>query len=112
PADPDVSAARLRADLHRITGVDVAVVVTDTMGRSWRIGQTDVAIGSAGMTVVHRYAGAFDAEGNELFVTEVAVADEVAGAADLVKGKLGGVPVAVVRGLRSTDDGSTARELV
>jgi len=112
PVDPDASAARLREGLREALGVDVAVVVTDTMGRSWRIGQTDVAIGSAGMTVVHRYAGAFDAEGNELFVTEVAVADEVAGAADLVKGKLGGVPVAVVRGLRSTDDGSTARELV
>ena len=112
PVDPDASAARLREGLREALGVDVAVVVTDTMGRSWRIGQTDVAIGSAGMTVVHRYAGAFDAEGNELFVTEVAVADEVAGAADLVKGKLGNVPVAVVRGAGPVDDGSTARDLV
>ncbi|WP_181780658.1 coenzyme F420-0:L-glutamate ligase [Pseudonocardia pini] len=112
PVDPDASAARLRAGLRQALGVDVAVVVTDTMGRSWRVGQTDVAIGSAGLTVIHRYAGAHDAEGNELLVTEVAVADEVAGAADLVKGKLGGLPVAVVRGLGVRDDGSTARELV
>jgi len=112
PVDPDASAARLRTGLRETLGVEVAVVVTDTMGRSWRVGQTDVAIGSAGLTVLHRYAGAHDAEGNELLVTEVAVADEVAGAADLVKGKLGGLPVAVVRGLGSPDDGSTARELV
>ncbi|SDG58318.1 coenzyme F420-0:L-glutamate ligase [Pseudonocardia oroxyli] len=112
PVDPDGSAARLRTGLREALGVDVAVVVTDTMGRSWRVGQTDVAIGSAGLTVIHRYAGAHDAEGNELLVTEVAVADEVAGAADLVKGKLGALPVAVVRGLGSRDDGSTARDLV
>jgi coenzyme F420-0:L-glutamate ligase / coenzyme F420-1:gamma-L-glutamate ligase len=112
PADPDGSAARLRAELRRRLGVEVAVVITDTMGRAWRVGQTDVAIGSAGRTVLHRYAGAVDAEGNELLVTEVATADELAGAADLVKGKLGGLPVAVVRGLPPTDDGSTARDLV
>ena len=112
PADPDGSAARLRAELRRRLGVEVAVVITDTMGRAWRVGQTDVAIGSAGLTVLHRYAGAVDAEGNELLVTEVATADELAGAADLVKGKLGGLPVAVVRGLPPTDDGSTARDLV
>ena len=112
PADPDASAARLRTDLKRRLGVEVAVVVTDTMGRSWRVGQTDVAIGSAGLTVLHRYGGAVDAEGNELLVTEVALADEVAGAADLVKGKLGGLPVAVVRGLTPADDGSVARDLV
>jgi coenzyme F420-0:L-glutamate ligase / coenzyme F420-1:gamma-L-glutamate ligase len=112
PADPDGSAARLRAELRRRLGVQVAVVITDTMGRAWRVGQTDVAIGSAGLTVLHRYAGAVDAEGNELLVTEVATADELAGAADLVKGKLGGLPVAVVRGLPPTDDGSTARDLV
>jgi coenzyme F420-0:L-glutamate ligase / coenzyme F420-1:gamma-L-glutamate ligase len=112
PADPDASAARLRTDLKRRLGVEVAVVVTDTLGRSWRVGQTDVAIGSAGLTVLHRYGGAVDAEGNGLLVTEVALADEVAGAADLVKGKLGGLPVAVVRGLRPVDDGSVARDLV
>jgi coenzyme F420-0:L-glutamate ligase / coenzyme F420-1:gamma-L-glutamate ligase len=112
PADPDASAARLRQALRALLGVDVAVVVTDTMGRCWRIGQTDAAIGSAGLPVLHRYGGAHDAEGNELLVTEVALADELAAAADLVKGKLGGVPVAVVRGMTLVDDGSTARDLV
>ena len=112
PADPDASAARLRLALRALLGVDVAVVVTDTMGRCWRVGQTDAAIGSAGLPVLHRYGGARDAEGNELLVTEVALADELAAAADLVKGKLGGVPVAVVRGMTLVDDGSTARELV
>jgi coenzyme F420-0:L-glutamate ligase/coenzyme F420-1:gamma-L-glutamate ligase len=112
PADPDASAARLRADLRRLCGVEVAVVVTDTLGRTWRVGQTDVAIGSAGLPVLHRYEGMHDAEGNELLVTEVALADELAAAADLVKGKLGGLPVAVVRGLHPVDDGSTARDLV
>jgi coenzyme F420-0:L-glutamate ligase/coenzyme F420-1:gamma-L-glutamate ligase len=112
PVDPDGSAARLRSALRTLLGVDVAVVVTDTMGRAWRIGQTDAAIGSAGLTVLHRYAGTIDPQGNELAVTEVAVADEIAAAADLVKGKLGGVPVAVLRGLSTVDDGSTARDLV
>jgi coenzyme F420-0:L-glutamate ligase/coenzyme F420-1:gamma-L-glutamate ligase len=112
PVDPDASAARLRTRLRALLGVDVAVVVTDTMGRAWRIGQTDAAIGSAGLTVLHRYAGTIDGQGNELAVTEVAVADEIASAADLVKGKLRGVPVAVVRGLSYVDDGSTARDLV
>lgn len=112
PADPDASAGRLRADLATRLDVDVAVVVTDTMGRAWRVGQTDVAIGSAGLPVLHRYGGTRDGEGNELLVTEVALADEIAGAADLVKGKLGGLPVAVVRGLAPVDDASTARDLV
>jgi len=112
PADPDASAARLRAEVRSRLGVDVAVVVTDTLGRTWRVGQTDVAIGSSGLTVLHRYAGAADAAGNELLVTEVALADEIAGAGDLVKGKLGAVPVAVVRGLVAVDDGSTAHDLI
>lgn len=112
PADPDASAARLRAELARLLGVEVAVVVTDTLGRPWRVGQTDVAIGSSGLAVLHRYEGTTDAEGNPLLVTEVAMADELAAAADLVKGKLGGLPVAVVRGTVPVDDGSTARELV
>ena len=111
PEDPDASAQRLREGIAARLGVQVAVVVTDTMGRAWRVGQTDAAIGSAGLAVLHRYAGSTDAQGNELAVTEVAIADEVAGAADLVKGKLGGIPVAVVRGLTTVDDGSTARDL-
>ncbi|MCW0214525.1 MAG: coenzyme F420-0:L-glutamate ligase, partial [Pseudonocardia sp.] len=109
PVDPDASATRLREGLRDRLGVDVAVVVTDTMGRAWRVGQTDVAIGSAGLTVIHRYGGAVDAQGNELLVTEVALADEIAGAADLVKGKLGATPVAVVRGGAPPADGATPR---
>ncbi|MFD1152343.1 coenzyme F420-0:L-glutamate ligase, partial [Saccharothrix hoggarensis] len=111
PVDPDGSAAALRAALASRLGVAVAVVVTDTMGRAWRVGQTDAAIGASGLAVLHRYAGSVDRQGNPLVVTEVAVADEIAAAADLVKGKLGAVPVAVVRGLPVADDGSTARDL-
>lgn len=111
PVDPDASAARLRADLAG-HGLDVAVLVTDTMGRAWRAGQTDVAIGASGMSVRHGYAGAVDGYGNPLAVTDIAVADEIAAAADLVKGKLGGVPVAVISGLAPVDDGSTARDLI
>jgi coenzyme F420-0:L-glutamate ligase/coenzyme F420-1:gamma-L-glutamate ligase len=112
PEDPDASAAELRAELAQRCGADVAVILTDTMGRAWRNGQTDAAIGSAGLPVLHSYAGARDRHGNELLVTEVAVADEVAAAADLVKGKLTGVAVAVVRGLTLPDDGSTAAHLL
>jgi coenzyme F420-0:L-glutamate ligase/coenzyme F420-1:gamma-L-glutamate ligase len=112
PADPDASALALRNGLRERLGVEVAVVVTDTMGRAWRVGQTDAAIGSSGLRVLHAYRGEVDGQGNELAVTEVAVADELAAAADLVKGKLGGTPVAVVRGLDIFDDGSTARNLV
>ncbi|QRP45104.1 coenzyme F420-0:L-glutamate ligase [Amycolatopsis sp. FDAARGOS 1241] len=112
PADPDASARALRGGLRERLGVEVAVVITDTMGRAWRIGQIDAAIGSSGVRVLHGYAGQVDSQGNELAVTEIAVADELAAAADLVKGKLGGLPVAVVRGLDIADDGSTARDLV
>ncbi|WP_036566690.1 coenzyme F420-0:L-glutamate ligase [Nocardia sp. BMG51109] len=112
PTDPDGSAKAVRAALADRLGVDVAVIITDTMGRAWRNGQTDAAIGAAGLRVVHDYAGAVDGQGNELQVTQVAVADELAAAADLVKGKLGGVPVAVVRGWSSDDDGSTAAALL
>jgi coenzyme F420-0:L-glutamate ligase/coenzyme F420-1:gamma-L-glutamate ligase len=115
PVDPDASAAALRAGLRRRLGVDVAVVITDTMGRAWRNGQIDAAVGAAGIAVLHSYSGAVDAHGNELVVTEVAIADEVAAAADLVKGKLTAMPVAVVRGLPEhvvSDDGTTARRLL
>jgi coenzyme F420-0:L-glutamate ligase/coenzyme F420-1:gamma-L-glutamate ligase len=93
-------------------GITVAVLITDTMGRAWRNGQIDATIGAAGLSVLYGYAGAVDSQGNELLVTEVAVADEIAAAADLVKGKLTDVPVAVVRGLTLPDDGSTAAELL
>jgi dehydro coenzyme F420 reductase / coenzyme F420-0:L-glutamate ligase / coenzyme F420-1:gamma-L-glutamate ligase len=112
PVDPDGSAALLRDRLATTLGVTVGVVVTDTMGRAWRNGQTDTAIGAAGLAVLHGYGGAHDDFGNELVVTEVAVADEIAAAADLVKGKLTGIPVAVVRGLTLRDDGSNGRSLV
>lgn len=111
PLDPDASAARLRAELAA-AGRDVAVIVTDTMGRAWRAGQTDVAIGAAGVAVRHSYDGTVDEHGNPLRVTDIAIADELAAAADLVKGKLGGIPVAVIRGLAPTDDGTVARDLV
>jgi coenzyme F420-0:L-glutamate ligase/coenzyme F420-1:gamma-L-glutamate ligase len=112
PENPDASAATLREALRASLGVRVAVVVTDTMGRAWRMGQIDAAIGAAGLPVLHRYAGTIDGQGNELAVTEVAIADEIASAADLVKGKLGGFAAAVVRGLSAVDDGSTARDLL
>ena len=112
PVDPDGSAALLASALRERLGVTVGVIVTDTMGRAWRTGQTDVAIGAAGLAVLHGYAGERDEHGNELIVTEIAVADEIAAAADLVKGKLTAVPVAVVRGLTLRADGSTARTLV
>jgi coenzyme F420-0:L-glutamate ligase/coenzyme F420-1:gamma-L-glutamate ligase len=112
PTDPDGSALALRNGLRERLGVEVAVVITDTMGRAWRVGQTDAAIGSSGLKVLHSYEGEIDGQGNELQVTEIAVADEVAAAADLVKGKLKATPVAVVRGLSLVDDGSTARKLV
>jgi len=112
PTDPDGSAAALRTGLRERLGVTVGVVITDTMGRAWRNGQTDFAIGAAGLTVLHGYAGSRDRHGNDLIVTEIAVADEIAAAADLVKGKLTDIPVAVVRGLALSDNGSNARTLL
>ena len=112
PVDPDASAARLRTGLAQALGVVVAVVISDTMGRAWRVGQTDVAIGSAGLAVLHRYHGTVDQQGNVLVSSAIALADEIAAAADLVKGKLAGVPVAVLRGLAGYGGTSTAAELV
>jgi coenzyme F420-0:L-glutamate ligase/coenzyme F420-1:gamma-L-glutamate ligase len=99
PLDPDASARALRSRLLELAGVDVAVVVTDTMGRAWRNGQIDQAIGVAGLSPLDDLRGRDDGHGNVLEVTAPAVADEVASAADLVKGKLGRRPFAVVRGL-------------
>jgi 8-oxo-dGTP pyrophosphatase MutT (NUDIX family) len=116
PVDPDASADLLRESLRERLGVDVGVVITDTMGRAWRNGLTDAAIGVAGLTAVTDPRGHTDVYGNTLEVTRVAVADEVAAAGDLVKGKLGGIPVAVVRGLapdgKLADDGHGAQELL
>lgn len=100
PVDPDASARRLREALASgADGHNVAVVVSDTAGRSWRHGQTDIAVGAAGLDVLHDHAGLTDRHGNELAVTAPAVADELAAAADLVKRKLDGRPAALVRGL-------------
>ena len=98
PADADASARRLRERLHELLGVDVAVVVSDTFGRPWRNGLTDVAVGAAGIAALVDHRGSVDRHGNRLETTQVAVVDELAAAADLVKGKLAGIPVAVVRG--------------
>ncbi|HET9656427.1 MAG TPA: coenzyme F420-0:L-glutamate ligase [Kineosporiaceae bacterium] len=99
PADPDASARALVTALRERTGCRVGVIVADTLGRPWRQGQTDTAIGAAGVAVVDDLRGGTDAYGNPLEVTVRALADELAGLADLVKGKLTGIPVAVVRGL-------------
>lgn len=104
PEDSDVSARRIRAALKERLGVDVAVIVSDTFGRPWRRGLTDVAIGAAGIRVLRDFRGRTDAYGNDLQMTEVALADEIASAAELVMGKLDGVPVAVVRGVAYEDD--------
>ncbi|MGA4841509.1 coenzyme F420-0:L-glutamate ligase [Streptomyces sp. G45] len=110
PEDPDASARAIRDGLRGALGVDVGVIVTDTFGRPWRQGLTDVAIGAAGVRVLDDLRGGVDAYGNPLVATVVATADELAAAGDLVKGKATGLPVAVVRGLghvvRPADDGA------
>ncbi len=113
PEDPDASARALREGLRAALGVDVGVVVTDTFGRPWRNGLTDVAIGAAGVRVLDDLRGGQDAHGNPLSATVVALADELAAAGDLVKGKTDGLPVAVVRGLAHlVADGDGARAMV
>jgi coenzyme F420-0:L-glutamate ligase/coenzyme F420-1:gamma-L-glutamate ligase len=112
PRDPDASAAGLRAAIQATDGHDVAVVVTDTLGRPWRLGQTDVAVGLAGMGALEDWRGRTDGDGRPLEVTEVAVPDEVAAAADLVKGKASRVPAALLRGVPRPRGKGSARELV
>ncbi len=115
PEDPDESARRLRKALHHRTGLSLGVILTDTMGRPWRAGQTDNAIGAAGVIPVRDLRGEADTFGNILEVTVAAVADEIAAAADLVKGKTAHVPVAVVRGLGglvTEQDGPGARAII
>jgi coenzyme F420-0:L-glutamate ligase / coenzyme F420-1:gamma-L-glutamate ligase len=111
PVDPDASAARFRSRLRELTGRSVSVIVTDSFGRPWRQGTTDVAIGAAGLPVVIDLRGQPDGAGREMRSTIIAVADEIAGAAELVMGKTAGVPAAIVRGLELQGEG-TARDLV
>jgi coenzyme F420-0:L-glutamate ligase/coenzyme F420-1:gamma-L-glutamate ligase len=114
PADPDRSARRIRDGLKARTGKAVGVIISDTFGRTWRRGVTDVAIGSAGVAAVVDLRGTEDALGRELQVTEVCVADELAAAAELVMGKASGVPVAIIRGVDPTwlREGSVSEEIV
>jgi coenzyme F420-0:L-glutamate ligase/coenzyme F420-1:gamma-L-glutamate ligase len=111
PEDPDASAQRIRARVRELTGRQVAVLITDSFGRPWRQGTTDVALGAAGMEVMLDLRGERDRAGYELHYTMIAVADEIAGAAELVMGKTRGIPAAIVRGLEVAGDAS-ARDLV
>jgi len=111
PLDPDASAARLCERLRELTGADVGVIVSDSFGRAWRQGTTDVAIGTAGIRPLLDLKGTRDRVGYELHATVIAVADELAGAAELVLGKTDGVPAAVIRGVDARGEGS-ARDLV
>jgi coenzyme F420-0:L-glutamate ligase/coenzyme F420-1:gamma-L-glutamate ligase len=105
PVDPDASASALRDELARRAAVDVGVVVSDSFGRAWRRGTTDVALGVAGLTALLDLGGERDSTGYELHATQIAVADEIAGAAQLVMGKTDGVPAAIVRGLHLAGNG-------
>ncbi len=112
PKNPDRSARRLAYDLKRKAHVNVAVVITDTFGRPWREGQINIAIGVAGLIPLRSYFGRKDIFGYELKVTNVAIADEIASASELVMGKLDGVPMAVVRGYKYEKGKGSARKLV
>jgi len=108
PLDPDRSAALLRERIRELTGIGPGVVVSDSFGRAWRQGTTDVALGVAGLVALRDLRGARDAAGYELRSTQIAVADEIAGAAELVMGKTAGIPAAIVRGIDVAGDGSGA----
>lgn len=108
PDDPDASAARLRDGIREQTGVDVAVIVSDSFGRAWRQGTTDVALGISGLEALRDLRGQRDSAGYELHATQIAVGDEIAGAAELVMGKTNGVPAAIVRGVEAHGDGRGA----
>lgn len=112
PDDPDRSAHRIRARLQRTLGIDMAVIISDTFGRPWRRGLTDIAIGVSGLLPILDLRGTRDWSGRELDVTEIAVADELAAAADLVMGKASGVPAALVRGYEGPRGEGRGTELV
>jgi coenzyme F420-0:L-glutamate ligase/coenzyme F420-1:gamma-L-glutamate ligase len=106
PRDPDASARRLRDRIRDDTGIDVAVIVSDSFGRAWRQGTTDVALGVSGLAPILDLDGLRDSTGYQLHATQIAVADEIAGAAELVMGKTDGIPAAIVRGTQLSGDGS------
>ena len=108
PLDPDASAQRLRDRIRELAGIDVGVIVSDSFGRAWRRGTTDVALGVSGLTPLLDLEGQRDSAGYELHATEIAVADEIAGAAELVMGKTDGIPAAIVRGVEAAGDGRGA----
>jgi coenzyme F420-0:L-glutamate ligase/coenzyme F420-1:gamma-L-glutamate ligase len=112
PEDPDRSAHRIRTKLQRRIGIDLPVIISDTFGRPWRRGLTDIAIGVSGLEAVVDLKGTTDWTGQELHVTEVAVADEIASAADLVMGKAAGIPAALVRGYEGPRGEGRGRDLV
>jgi coenzyme F420-0:L-glutamate ligase/coenzyme F420-1:gamma-L-glutamate ligase len=115
PLDPDGTARALRARLHELTGAAVGVIITDTFGRAWRRGQADVAIGCAGVTPLDEWRGRLDATGRELKATSIAIADELAAAADLARRKDSSIPVVIVRGAAefvTADDGPGAAAIV
>ncbi|MDQ3963443.1 MAG: coenzyme F420-0:L-glutamate ligase [Actinomycetota bacterium] len=111
PLDPDASARSIRSRIKHLTGADVTVLITDTFGRAWRIGQTDVAIGIAGMRPFTDYRGTTDTQGRELFATQICTADELAGAAELVMGKADGICAALIRGARVDAGRGAATEI-
>ncbi len=112
PLNPDSSAHRIRVRLRRATGIDMPVIISDTFGRPWRTGQTDIAIGVSGMKAIADFRGKPDAHGRLMEATEVAIVDEIASAADLVMGKVEGVPVAIVRGVAWESGEARATDLV
>lgn len=112
PEDPDASAHRIRSQLSRSLGFDIPVIISDTFGRPWRRGLTDVAIGVSGLQAIHDLRGESDWSGRTLDVTEVAIADELASAADLVMGKSSGIPAALIRGYDGPRGGGRGRDLI
>ena len=112
PVDPDLSARRIRKRLERLAGCDLSVVISDTFGRAWRLGQTNVAIGVAGLDPFVDYRGTLDSQGREMQATRICIADEIAGAAELVMGKARSVPVAIVRGTPAVPGRGAAAEII
>lgn len=112
PLDPDLSARRIRKKLQLLTGTEVAVIISDTFGRAWRLGQTNVAIGVAGMDPFTDHRGTRDAFGRDLHATRICTADEIAGAAELVMGKVDGICAAIVRGVLIAEGRGSAADIV